>query len=50
MKSPKEFITWYLHLKRMESRDQFKDEKVLEINFEDFVLNNHEGVKRVSSF
>jgi len=50
MKSPKEFISWYLHLKRMESRDQFKDEKVLEINFEDFVLNNNEGIKKISSF
>ena len=50
MRNPKEFIDWYLHLKRMESRDQFKDEKVLEINFEDFVLNNDEEVKKISSF
>ena len=50
MKSPKEFIRWYLHLKRMESRDQFKDDKVLEINFEDFVLNNDVVVKKISSF
>ena len=48
MKSPKEFISWYLHLKRMESRDQFKDEKVLKSILK-IHLNNHEGIKKISS-
>ena len=39
MHNPKEFVNWYLHLKKMESRSEFKDDKVLELNFEDFVLN-----------
>lgn len=50
MRNPEEFIKWYLHLKKMESPDQFKDERVLEINFENFVLNHDIEVKKISSF
>ena len=50
MKSPKEFINWYLHLKKMESRDQFNDEKVIEIDFEDFVLNHEKSKKLICNF
>jgi len=50
MKSPKKFINWYLHLKRMEARDQFLDDRVLEINFEDFVLNYETLVLKISKF
>ena len=50
MRSPHKFINWYLHLKKMESRDQFNDEKVLEINFEDFVLNNETEILNISNF
>lgn len=39
MHNPKEFVNWYLHLKKMESRSEFKDDKILELNFEDFVLD-----------
>ena len=50
MRNPEEFINWYLHLKKMESPDQFKDERVLEINFGKFVLNHDIEVKKISSF
>ena len=34
----------------MESRDQFQDARVLEVNFEDFVLNNKQEIINVSNF
>ena len=46
MRTVEEFINWDLHLKRMESRDQFIDERVLELTFEDFVLD-HVKTKKI---
>ena len=34
----------------MESRDEFKDEKVLEINFEEFVLDYQNKTKEICNF
>ena len=50
MNKPYEFINWYLHCKKMESRDQFLDDKVLEINFEDFVLDHSKKLKDICNF
>ena len=50
MKNVSEFINWYLHCKKMESRDEFKDEKVLEINFEEFVLDYQNKTKEICNF
>ena len=44
MHSSKEFINWYLHLKKMESTFENIDERILILNFEDFVLD-HENCK-----
>ena len=50
MKNVNEFISWYLHCKRMESRDEFIDDKVLEINFEEFVLDYQNKIKEICDF
>ncbi len=50
MKNVNEFINWYLHCKRMESRDEFLDDKVLEINFEEFVLDYQNKTKEICDF
>ena len=50
MNNPKEFVAWYLHLKKMESRSEFKDDKVLELNFEDFVLNFQNKSEEICNF
>lgn len=50
MNNPNEFVNWYLHCKRMESRDQFIDNRVKEINFEDFVLSYKNIIKEICEF
>lgn len=49
-KSPIIFVNWYLHLKKMESRDQFIDQRVLEIPFENFVLNHKDSIIKICNF
>lgn len=44
MHSPKQFINWFLHLKKMESTHENIDERILKLKFEDFVLD-HENSK-----
>ena len=48
--NPNDFVNWYLHLKRMESREQFQDEKVLEIFFEDFIFKYEQNKKLICEF
>ena len=50
MNCPKKFVYWYLHLKKLESRDQFIDERVLEISFDNFVLNYQNEAIKVCNF
>ena len=44
MNSVKEFIDWFTHLKKMESTYESIDERILNLKFEDFVLD-HENTK-----
>ena len=50
MKNVDEFINWYLHCKKMESRDQFNDDRLLEINFEEFVLDYKIKTREICDF
>ncbi len=44
MLSSKEFTDWFIHLKKMESSYEYTDERILKLEFEDFVLD-HETIK-----
>ena len=41
MTNAEEYINWFIHLKKMEAREQFLDERVLEIKFEDFIMDHN---------
>ena len=47
MNSSQEFINWYIHLKKMESIFENIDERILILNFEDFVLDHENGKNKV---
>tara|TARA_A100001388_G_scaffold277673_1_gene270479 strand:- start:8259 stop:9191 length:933 start_codon:yes stop_codon:yes gene_type:complete len=47
MHSSKEFINWFIHLKKMESTFDNIDERILNLNFEDFVLDHENGKNKV---
>lgn len=44
MYSSKEFVDWFIHLKKMESTYDHIDERILKLKFEDFILD-HENIK-----
>ena len=47
MHSSKEFINWFIHLKKMEATFENIDERILNLNFEDFVLDHKNGTNKV---
>ena len=44
MHSSKEFINWFIHLKKMETTYDDIDERILNLEFENFVYD-HENIK-----